>query len=145
MSTGPQRRSKTRRTTGRPAGRAGSASRAGSDAAGDIGSPRDFLTPYVLLAVSTQKMHGYLLEQYLRTLGLAEVQMTTIYRTLRQLEKDGLVRSAWEAGPGGPARRVYTLTEPGRAWLDSGAAALGRYRSAIDAFFGAYRRARTRE
>ena len=64
--------------------------------------------------------------------------MTTLYRTLRQLEKDGLVRSAWEAQARGPARRVYTLTESGRAWLDAGAGFLERYRRAIDTFFGMY-------
>jgi poly-beta-hydroxybutyrate-responsive repressor len=102
-------------------------------------SPRDLLVPYVLLAISAQRAHGYYIEQYLRGLGLAQVEMSRIYRTLRQLEAQGLVTSAWEAGPGGPARRVYTLTGPGRAWLQSGAVMLEGYRTAIDAFFGRYR------
>jgi poly-beta-hydroxybutyrate-responsive repressor len=100
---------------------------------------RDFLVPYVLLAISAQRAHGYLIEQYLRGLGLAQVEMSTLYRTLRQLEKQGLVTSAWEAGPGGPARRVYALTAAGQAWLRAGAASLEAYRSAIDAFFGKYK------
>ena len=102
-------------------------------------SPRDLLVPYVLLAISAQKAHGYYIEQYLRGLGLAQVEMSRIYRTLRQLEAQGLVTSEWEAGPGGPARRVYTLTGPGRVWLQSGAAMPEGYRTAIDAFFGRYR------
>ena len=101
-------------------------------------SPRDLLVPYVLLAISAQKAHGYFIEQYLRTMGLAQVEMTRIYRTLRQLEQQGLVTSAWEAGPDGPARRVYTLTDAGKAWLRGGAAMLEGYRTAIDAFFGRY-------
>ncbi len=119
----------------RPAGPA-----AGPGTAEPGWSPRELLTPYVLLAISTQQAHGYLIERYLRGLGLAQVEMTTLYRTLRQLEKDGLVRSAWEAGAQGPARRVYTLTEAGRTWLDAGASFLERYRTAIDMFFGAYER-----
>ena len=99
---------------------------------------RDLLVPYVLLAISAQRAHGYLIEQYLRGLGLAQVEMSTLYRTLRQLEQQGLVTSGWEAGPGGPARRVYTLTDAGRAWLRTGADALAAYRGAIDAFFGRY-------
>jgi poly-beta-hydroxybutyrate-responsive repressor len=99
---------------------------------------RDFLTPYVLLAISAQRAHGYLIEQYIRGLGLAQVEMSTLYRTLRQLEKQGLVTSSWEAGPGGPARRVYALTNAGETWLRAGAGALAAYRSAIDAFFGKY-------
>jgi poly-beta-hydroxybutyrate-responsive repressor len=102
------------------------------------------MTPYILLAISMQRAHGYFIEQYLRSVGLAQVEMTTLYRTLRQLEKDGLVRSAWEAQPRGPARRVYTITEAGRSWLDAGAGFLERYRQAIDTFFGAYGRGTTK-
>jgi PadR family transcriptional regulator PadR len=101
-------------------------------------SPRDLLVPYVLLAISAERAHGYFIEQYLRGLGLAQVEMTRLYRTLRQLEQQGLVTSAWEAGEGGPARRVYQLTDAGRVWLRSGATMLEGYRSAIDAFFGRY-------
>jgi poly-beta-hydroxybutyrate-responsive repressor len=71
--------------------------------------------------------------------------MTTLYRTLRQLEREGLVRSAWEAQARGPARRVYTLTDAGRAWLDTGARFLEGYRSAIDSFFGVYGRTSKRK
>src|SRR5512146_2484531 len=56
---------------------------------------RDFLVPYVLLVLSAQRAHGYFIEQYLRGLGLVNVEMSTLYRTLRQLEKDGLVFSTW--------------------------------------------------
>src|ERR671935_1858223 len=75
----------------------------------------DMLIPYVLLAVSLQRAHGYLIEEYLRGLGFLTLEMSTLYRTLRQLEKDGLLLSNWEPGPTGPARRVYTLTDVGRA------------------------------
>jgi hypothetical protein len=33
---------------------------------------------------------------------------------------------------------VYTLSDAGRAWLDSGAVALEGYRAMIDRFFGLY-------
>ncbi len=99
---------------------------------------RDFLVPYILLALSAQRAHGYLIEQYLRGLGLMRIEMSTLYRTLRQLERDGLVLSTWEPGPDGPARRVYSLTDAGRWWLDSSAAALEGYRALIDRFFGSY-------
>jgi PadR family transcriptional regulator PadR len=133
MSTPPKR---TAANKSRPSG---AGARARRESASEPGwSGRDLLTPYVLLAISTQKAHGYFIEQYLRSLGLAQVEMTTLYRMLRQLEKDGLVRSAWEAQTGGPARRVYTLTDAGRALLDTGASYLQQYRNAIDSFFGAY-------
>lgn len=127
----------TKTTTSRPrAKRTEGATAKSADASG--WSPRDLLVPYVLLAISAQRAHGYFIEQYLRGMGLAHVEMTRIYRTLRQLEQQGLVTSAWEAGPDGPARRVYTLTDAGKTWLRGGAAMLEGYRSAIDAFFGRY-------
>ena len=101
-------------------------------------SPRDMFVPYVLLAVSLQRAHGYLIEEYLKTLGYFPIDMSTLYRTLRQLEKDGLLLSDWEAGPAGPARRVYTLTDAGRAWLDAWVATLDTYRAMIDTFFSLY-------
>jgi PadR family transcriptional regulator PadR len=105
---------------------------------GWTGGMRDMLVPYVLLAVSLQRAHGYLIEEYLRSLGAFSIELSTLYRTLRQLEKDGLLRSAWEPGPSGPARRVYSLTDAGRAWLDAWAGALVGYRELIDRFFGLY-------
>ncbi len=100
--------------------------------------PRDFLAPFVLLAVSLQRSHGYVIEDYLRALGLFGITMSTLYRTLRQMEKDGLLVSSWEPGPTGPARRVYTITDSGHVWLDSSTSMLNAYRDTIDRFFGLY-------
>jgi PadR family transcriptional regulator PadR len=108
------------------------------------GPPRDILAPFVLLAVSLQRAHGYVIEDYLRALGLFGITMSTLYRTLRQMEKDGFVESAWEPGPTGPARRVYTITDAGHAWLDSSAAMLKAYSETIDRFFGLYGSSATR-
>ena len=94
--------------------------------------PRDILAPFVLLSVSLERAHGYVIEDYLRALGLFGITMSTLYRTLRQMEKDGFVESTWEPGPTGPARRVYTITDAGLAWLDSSATMLNAYRETID-------------
>ena len=106
-------------------------------------SPRDILIPYVLLAVSLQRAHGYLIEEYLRGVGFLSLEMSTLYRMLRQLEKDGLLQSTWEPGPTGPARRVYSLTELGSAWLDQWAGTLDAYRRMLDQFFGLYGKQRS--
>ena len=100
--------------------------------------PREILAPFVLLAVSMRRAHGYLIEEHLRALGLIGIGMSTLYRTLRHLEREGYLESTWEPGPTGPARRVYTLTDIGRAWLDTSAAMLDAYRQTIDRFFGLY-------
>ena len=92
----------------------------------------------MLLAVSLQRTHGYVIEDYLRALGVFGITMSTPYRTLRQMEKDGRLESAWEPGPTGPARRVYTITDAGQAWLETSATMLDAYRETIDRFFGLY-------
>ena len=101
-------------------------------------SPRDMLMPYVLLAISLERAHGYVIEEYLQNLGFFRFDASTLYRTLRQMEKEGLLASAWEPGPTGPARRVYSVTETGRAWLEAWSATLEVYRGMIDNFFSLY-------
>jgi hypothetical protein len=78
--------------------------------------PRDFLQPFVLLAVSLQRAHGYAIEDYLRGFGLFGITMSTLYRTLRQMENTG----------------------NGDAWLATSAAMLDAYRETINKFFGLY-------
>ena len=124
--------------------RAGARPLSGSDAPPDEREPlsgwppRDFLAPFVLLAVSMQRAHGYVIEDYLRALGLFGITMSTLYRTLRQMEKDGFLESTWEPGPTGPARRVYSITDAGHDWLDSSASLLDAYRQTIDRFLDLY-------
>lgn len=111
----------------------------GADPFADVPwAPRNLLVPYLLLALSYYRAHGYLLQQYLRTLGCFGVDVTTIYRTLRQLEKQGLVDSTWDTEAQGPARRVYSLTPGGRMFLETWAAALGQYREILDRFVRMY-------
>ena len=64
-----------------------------------------------------QPMSGYDLERAIRTSiqHIWSAQLSQIYRTLKQLEDDGLVTSAVEPQEGRPDRRVYTLTDTGRA------------------------------
>jgi PadR family transcriptional regulator PadR len=103
-----------------------------------MSSMRDILIPHVLLAVSLQRVHGYLINEHLSRLGFADLEISTLYRTLRHLEQTGLLTSAWEPGADGPARRVYELTDVGRTWLASWAVGLAAYRGLIDRFFGLY-------
>jgi DNA-binding PadR family transcriptional regulator len=70
--------------------------------------------------------------------GETRVDMGNLYRVLRALEEDGLVRSEWEADAPGPARRTYELTADGRRLLDEWASALRRSRARIDAFLERY-------
>jgi DNA-binding PadR family transcriptional regulator len=43
----------------------------------------------------------------------------TLYRTLRQMENHGDIESTWKTSEnGGPARRMYAITDAGVAYLD---------------------------
>jgi poly-beta-hydroxybutyrate-responsive repressor len=82
--------------------------------------------------------HGYQLIQTLTAMGLGMVDPATVYRTLRQLEQEGLVSSTWNPGASGPARRIYTLSEAGEEYLDAWAKGLEQYQSVLDRFFEIY-------
>ena len=60
--------------------------------------------------------HGYDGPGLLEPLGLGDTHRGFVYRTLRAMETDGLVASAWDPSPGGPARRTYTVTTAGEEW-----------------------------
>ena len=98
-----------------------------------------FSEPAVLLLLRERAAHGYELLDALPPLtGENRVDMGNLYRVLRALEEDGLVRSEWEADAPGPARRTYELTADGRRLLDEWASALRRSRARIDAFLERY-------
>ena len=77
--------------------------------------PRSWLQPFLLLALEQWQSHGYELIRRMSAFGFETLDRGSVYRTLRQLEKDGLVTSGWDTSKDGPARRLYTLTDAGRA------------------------------
>ena len=92
-----------------------------------------FSEPALLLMLRERPTHGYeLLEALPAVTGEARVDMGNLYRVLRALEEDGLVRSEWQADAPGPAKRTYELTIEGRRLLDAWASALRRSRERID-------------
>lgn len=61
--------------------------------------------------------HGYALVQELAARGFGTVRGGALYPVLGRLEADGTVEARWEPGEGGPGRKVYRLTDAGRARL----------------------------
>ena len=86
-----------------------------------MGNLYRFVEP-VLLFLLKRKGHsyGYELSGELAQYALtdAEIEAAALYRSLRQLEKNGFVRSEWDSGHSGPARRLYMLTELGELHLE---------------------------
>lgn len=106
----------SRRTEGAGAVRTGAFTRADAE-------PRNFLQCCVLLLLRERPAHGYELLERLKPFGIADGDPGNLYRRLRSLEQQGMVRSEWEMSDSGPRRRKYHLTESGdarlRHWADS--------------------------
>jgi DNA-binding PadR family transcriptional regulator len=66
--------------------------------------------------------HGYELKQAIEQVfgdAFPSINVGQIYTTLARLERDGLVCGQLVAQDGRPDKRVYTVTEAGRAALDA--------------------------
>lgn len=118
----------------RDAGSSGAAApRAGS-------GPRNFLQCCVLLLLRERPTHGYELIERLRPFGIADGDPGNLYRRLRSLERQGMVRSEWETSDAGPRRRTYYLTERGAARLRGWADSLAETRRLLDYYLGRHAR-----
>ena len=91
----------------------------------------DLLTTTLLAFLRNWNAYGYQLAQQLASAGLPAFDSGTVYRTLRQLERTGLVSSFWDTSESGPARRMYSLTKAGDLFLSSWIDVLGRYQAVL--------------
>jgi PadR family transcriptional regulator len=89
----------------------------------------DLLATSLLGLLRDWNAHGYQLAQRLAEAGLPPFDVGTIYRTLRNLEKAGLVSSLWDTSDSGPAKRTYSLTSAGELFLGNWTNILKRYQS----------------
>jgi PadR family transcriptional regulator, regulatory protein PadR len=93
-----------------------------------------FAEPAVLLLLRERSVHGYELLEQLPELTGERVDMGNLYRFLRLLEAEGIVRSDWDDDAPGPSKRVYELTDEGRVLLDEWTGALRDAQARIDEF-----------
>lgn len=82
--------------------------------------------------------HGYDLLERLRPLGFNRDDPGRLYRALRALEGEGLVRSAWEPSGTGPDRRIYELTRAGVEELHVASKGLVEARELLGFFLSRY-------
>jgi len=99
---------------------------------------KNWLVPVVLLMLREWSSYGYELMEKMSAFGLATMNAGTFYRTLRQMEKDGMVSSSWNTSEAGPARRMYSITAAGEAYLKFWADSLDQYQKMMDNFFRLY-------
>jgi PadR family transcriptional regulator PadR len=101
--------------------------------------PINWLVPVTLLMLRQWNSYGYELIDRTVELGFETMNPGTLYRTLRKMEKEGLCESEWETASGGPARRMYSITGEGEAYLNLWATSLKQYQQTMDGFLQAYR------
>jgi PadR family transcriptional regulator PadR len=96
-----------------------------------------FVEPVLLLVLKEKgRSYGYdllgSLPEYAFTDG--EIEKAVLYRTLRRLEENGYIKSDWDMGEPGPARRVYALTRDGERHLKEWAQVLAKVASSMTRF-----------
>jgi len=106
-----------------------------------------FLEVCLLLLLYDEVGYGYGLIEGLSFLGFSEdeLNVSTLYRTLRKMEKENLVTSSWEEGGPGPKRRVYEITENGKDEMDHWINILKGRKARIEKLIGKYDEKRKHE
>ncbi len=102
--------------------------------------PRNWLTPVILVVLKEETSYGYeIMERLEEEFGFEQINPGSVYRTLRQIENEGFCESEWDTSESGPARRMYSITDEGEAYLDAWAEACKQYRQVMDEFSRVYR------
>jgi PadR family transcriptional regulator PadR len=94
---------------------AGSGASAGGDRQTQL--LRGALDMCLLAMLAKEATHGYDLVRRLDAIGFEGVGYGTVYPLLTRMRRLGLVAGELHASPAGPQRKVYALTEAGRARL----------------------------
>lgn len=99
-----------------------------------------FLESCLLVLLHREPGYGYNLMDGLKEFGFQtkEMDISILYRALRDLETAGLVVSSWGEESLGPQRRIYTITSQGEAALSEWIASLRQRRKEIEALEAAY-------
>ena len=99
-----------------------------------------FLEACLLQLLSEGTGHGYALMEQLEAFGFSPeaVNLSTLYRMLRHMEKEGCLESVWEEGGPGPRRRVYLILEKGRRELDIRIRMMKTRKTHLDRLIGEY-------
>jgi PadR family transcriptional regulator PadR len=94
-----------------------------------------WLEPFLLVLIEEEGAYGGALITQLNELCLAPngVDVGMAYRTLRELDAEGLMTSQWIADDGAP-RRAYRLTKAGRQALDEWISVMRERGRLVEAF-----------
>ena len=99
-----------------------------------------FIEACLLCLLKEKESYGYSLMENLSEFGFIEneVDMSTIYRQLRAMEKEDLVVSSWQESNEGPKKRIYNITDLGIEKLDDWILFLGDRQKRIGSIVNKY-------
>lgn len=103
----------------------------------ESGNPKmsnDMLTANLLALLKNWSGYGYELAKKLEEAGYGRCNSGTLYRTLRQMEKSGLISSLWDTSSDGPAKRIYSLTTPGSIFLSNWMSVVDMHKRTLESF-----------
>jgi len=107
--------------------------------------PVDWMAPFLLICLQERDRHSHELARRLIDAGFEATHPEEMYRTLRQMEKEGVLVSEDDGFDRELSRRRYSITELGDAYLEYLADALLQYGEEIDLFFRVYNKQLTGE
>jgi PadR family transcriptional regulator, regulatory protein PadR len=100
--------------------------------------PKNDLPTLILAVLSNGPCHGYAIARAIesKSAGMLTAKEGTLYPALRLLESEEHIESVWEHPETGPARKVYRLTETGRAACAERVSAWEKYAAAVANILG---------
>ncbi len=101
--------------------------------------PRNDIPIFVLAVLESGPAHGYAIAREIdrRCAGDIVLRDGSLYPALRTLEEEGFIAGEWEAQTsGGPPRKIYALTEEGKAEVVRRAGLWRRYARNVERILG---------
>ena len=106
----------------------------------EFGNIERFVEPCVLLLLSKGASHGYGLMEDLEKHCGEKVDIGNLYRTLRKMEMRGWVTSSWDKNEAGPDRRIYSIAQGGKEFLEIAVSSLVQTDKLIHRFLEGYQK-----
>jgi DNA-binding PadR family transcriptional regulator len=97
-----------------------------------IGPIRGLLHIAILKLVKEKPIHGSEIHSLLKEKYELDVPKPLVYGLLRRLEMHGLLHSRWDTEGGGPAKRIYTITDEGVEYLEHTLKKLNKVKTLVD-------------
>lgn len=79
-----------------------------------------FIEACLLVLLAEKASYGYNLLERLKAFDYNEetINMSIIYRNLRRMEKNNLIKAEWQKSEVGPDQKIYSLTSHGYGVMD---------------------------